>query len=1132
MPIQLVVREDSWSQAITNRKADADQLLKQGIQQAYNNQYKLAVTSFKQALELYRITKNRQGEKDTLIGLGNAYVELGNRSEAISIFQQSLIISQQIGDRQGEGNSLNGLGEAYRYMQDYDKASDFDQKALAIFRQIKNQQGEGDSLKNLGFLYLNLGEDTKAIDSFQKAIAIYQQIGDYKGAGISLEKLGVIYWSDREQYDKAIEFFQQALVCRQKIGDRKGEADILTSLGQVSTNLNQTEKAIDFYQQALSVSHEISYQSGEMDALMYLGNLYRKLRQYEKVIPIVQQELDLALKFANLIIQSETTSELARAYEDVGQYEKAIEIYRQALIIDRKLQGDGEKVTLVNLGRVSEKLGQSNQAIEFYQQLLALGRTRHDRETEGSALDHLGYVYDRLGQYDKAIDLYQQSLLIAREIQLPIGEIASLNKLGAAYDNMGQYEKAINFYQQGLDIARKIEQLYSENPAPNNPFVQMDKQSIIHSEAASLNNLGIVYAYLGQYEKAIEFYQQSLKILDKSQDHVFQGLVLDNLGTSYRILGKYEKAISFQQRSLEIARSMKNYQNEAGTLINLGVTYSSLGQYQTSIELHQQSLDIFRKINDRRGEGTALINLGNNYRELGDFTKALDFYQQSLVITNQIGDREGQGKVFRNLGYLLAQQNKPELAILFYKQSINLTEAIRKDILGLSKEEQKSYLDTVASTYRNLADLLLKQGRVSEALQILDLLKIQELEDYLKNIKGSDRTTQNIRLLEPERNISDKLSTISNEQITEFNQQLASQIQQIPKSDINKTPEYLQKLPQGAVLIYPLILSDRLELIVFSANSLPINRTVTISKTELEKLVTDFRNDLQDISSLDVKDSSQNLYNLIIKPIEEDLKRAEANTILYAPDGLLRYIPLAALYDGKQWLVEKYRVDNLIAYSLFDPNHNSQTNFRIFVGAFGGKGSETRFGLGGLPSTIPEVDNITTGFPNTTKLIEYDFTANATKTNVVGKNIVHLATHAEFKSGSPLDSYILFGDGSKLTLSEVKDWQLKDANLVLLSACQTGIGSLGNGSEILGFGYQVQRAGAKASIASLWKVSDGGTQVLMKSFYENLKKRNITISTSLREAQLAMIHRSVKQGEANYNHPYFWSAFVLIGNGI
>ena len=243
----------------------------------------------------------------------------------------------------------------------------------------------------------------------------------------------------------------------------------------------------------------------------------------------------------------------------------------------------------------------------------------------------------------------------------------------------------------------------------------------------------------------------------------------------------------------------------------------------------------------------------------------------------------------------------------------------------------------------------------------------------------------------------------------------------------------------------------------------------------------------------------------------------------------MRYIPLATLYDGKQWLVERYRINNLISYSLLDRDRQPLNDLKILAGAFGGKTGEIKFGLGGLPSSITEVENIESTFPKANKYIEQNFTSQTIRDKAAGNAIIHLATHAEFKNGSPFESYLLFGDGSKLTLAEVNDLNLKDTQLVVLSACQTGLGSLGTGTEILGFGYQVHRAGAKASIASLWKVSDGGTQILMSAFYHNLRKANSDISIALRESQLSMIKQNIMEG-VNYTHPYFWSSFVLISN--
>jgi len=578
---------------------------------------------------------------------------------------------------------------------------------------------------------------------------------------------------------------------------------------------------------------------------------------------------------------------------------------------------------------------------------------------------------------------------------------------------------------------------------------------------------------------------------------------------------------------LAIAREIKDRLGEGQSIGNLGIAYYSLGKYDKAIEFHLQRLAIAREIKDRLGEGQSIGNLGIAYYSLGKYDKAIEFHLQSLVIAREIKDRDGERGWLNNLGVTFKNLKQPELAILFYKQSVNVIESIRQDNRKLSKDEQESYLDTVEKTYRSLADLLLKQGRVMESLQILDLLKVQELEDYLKNVKGNERSAQGVRILEPEKVINTQLSALSFENSADINRKLVRQLQQIPKSEINKVPDYLQQIPQGSVLLYPLILEDRLEIILFSPNTIPISRTVNISKAKLEELVLDFRNELRDDSSDDYKASAIALYNLLIKPIEAELIQAKATTILYAPDGMLRYIPLAAFYDGKQYLVEKYQVSNLIAYTLSDFSPRQKTQPNILAGAFGGKANELKFGQQGLPATIKEVQAIANSFQNSDILTGENFSRQAIEAKFKNHNILHLATHAEFNAGAPENSFIIFGNGDKIRLSEINDWQLPNIDLIVLSACQTGLaGTLGNGVEILGFGYQVQKAGAKNAIASLWKVDDAGTQALMDAFYNELQKGNVTIAESLRRAQVSLI-KSPK-----FNHPFYWSAFFAIGNGL
>ena len=678
--------------------------------------------------------------------------------------------------------------------------------------------------------------------------------------------------------------------------------------------------------------------------------------------------------------------------------------------------------------------------------ITAQAQTTQDRKAEAARLIQQAFQLYQTSRYREAISVLESALGIYREIKDRKGEAISLLGLGQMYRNLGQYQKAIDYYQQSLTLYKQIG----------------DRKG----EATSLSDLGLAYHKLGQYQKAIDYYQQSLAITKQ-------------IGDRY---------------------------GEARCLNNLGTAHDSLGQYQKAIDYYQESLAIKKQIGARNGEATSLNDLGLAYDNLGQYQKAIDYYQQSLTINKQIGNRSGEGITLSNLGYLFAQQKQPELAILFYKQSINIRETIRKDILKLSKEEQKSYLSTIEKTYRDLADLLLKQDRILEAQQVLDLLKVQELSDYLRTVRGNSQTSQGVDLQRPEQNIialAGELNQLQQKdregKLNETEQQRLSQLVQTER-DQNKQFNAFLDSPQikklitelrrnednqnvdiakyrklqkdllsqfpNAILLYPLILDDRLELIILNANTPPLRRTVPIKREQLNRLISDLHAELKDSGSEDVKQTSQKLYNILIKPFESELSQLKINTIVYAPDGQLRYIPLASLYDGKQWLVEKYHVNNITAESLTSFNSKAISNPHIFAGAFGGKGGETRLGFSGLPASIPEVQKITSLFPNTTSLIEKDFTKKVTTDRANSHTILHLATHGKLLIGTPEDSFIVFGNGEQVTIGELKDWSLKNVDLVVLSACQSGLGSkLGTGIEVLGLGYQMQAAGARVSIA-------------------------------------------------------------------
>jgi CHAT domain-containing protein/Tfp pilus assembly protein PilF len=996
-------------------------------------------------------------------------------------------------------------------------------------------------------------EPQKAIESCQAAAKLYQQLGDLKGESNSLNNLGEAYDS-LGQYLKAIESFQQSLAIARELGDRKWEANALNNLGIAYYSLGQYSQAIEFHQQSLAISREIRYRKGEANALNNLGIAYNSLGQYPKAIEFLQKALAIYRELGDRKGEVNTLGNLASAYDSPGQYPKAIEFYQQSLAIYREIGNrKGEANILNNLGSAYDSLSQYLKAIEFYQQSLTIAREIGYRLGEGHALNNLGIAYNSLGQYPKAIESFQKALAIKRELGDRKGESASLNNLGEAYRFLSQYPKAIEFYQQSLAIYRELG----------------DRKG----EAASLNNLGISHHALGQYPKAIEFHQQSLAIKRELGDRQGEANTLNNLGNASYSLGQVSKAIEFFQQSLAIAREIGDRKGESASLGNLGEAYRFLSQYPKAIEFYQQSLAIAREIGDRKGEANALNNLGIAYNSLGQVSKAIEFFQQSLAIAREIGDVEGEGITLSNIGNTLTKLNNPLLAIIFLKQSVNVREGIRTNLKPLNRDLQQSYINTIAGTYRNLANLLLQQNRVMEALEVLDLLKVQELRNYLNSPQANNnQPVTTIELFAPEQTIWTQFNALKTADSSFFQsaniQTLVTQIQQQALQLNQSRPAYLdvqtrlQKLGQNLALFYPLILEDRLELILLRQNQAPIHRSVPIPKTQLEPAIAQFLNDLQNPKTKAVYQSAQQLYDWLIKPLEADLAQAQVQTLVYAPDGQMRYVPLTALYDGKQWLAQRYQVNYLTALALTPLAPPSPGSPSLLAGAFT-QGTYTiqtagrSYPFSGLTHGQPEIDNLAQTIPNSKLLINQAFNRQAVETNLPNHNLIHMATHAVFIPGAAENSFIVLGDGTTINLTDIDQWTLPNVKLFVLSACETALGEqLGNGLEILGFGYQLQRTGVRASISTLWKVNDNGTQLFMERFYTLLQSGKLSPVAAMRQTQEEMLSGSEVILEAQrradlgdlpsvgstpppspsdtleLSHPYFWAPFILIGNGL
>ena len=600
--------------------------------------------------------------------------------------------------------------------------------------------------------------------------------------------------------------------------------------------------------------------------------------------------------------------------------------------------------------------------------------------------------------------------------------------------------------------------------------------------------------------------------------------------------------------------------------------------------------------------------MGLAYVSLGQDERAIDFYSQALSIFSALGNRAEAGLTLSNLGRLLNAQAQPELAIVFLKASVDVRESIRGDIRGLDTALQQSFTDTVTDDYRLLADLLLQQNRILEAQRVLDLLKVQELDEALRGVRSTSDTSGGVAFWQMETDLLalynqviadadeltqlqaadyDSLSPEQQQRLQDLRQrnadvqsrfvafldlpevrQLLAQIRQETEgqnlaieNQHRALQNNLRRLPQKTALLYPLILPDRLELVLVTADSPPLRYPIAVGGAELNRAIVAFGQALKDPSS-DIQPLAQQLYGWLVAPLEDALAQAGIESLLYAPDGALRYVPLAALHDGDQYLAQRFSLSHITAVSLSnfdqvpDPAQRrllaaacAECSFTVNVG-------DRAFVFEDLPFTEPEVKALAEQIPNTRVLLNQGFSRQELENRLGSYSIIHLATHGAVVENAPRQSFVVLGSGEHVTLEDIRQsWNL-NAELVVLSACETAVGSaeLGSGVEILGLGYQIQDAGALGVLASLWQVSDQGTQVLMGAFY-NALGQGMSKAEALQVAQNALITDDfsavgrpratidvidtatgqplqASESSDSLAHPYFWAPFILIGNSL
>ena len=824
------------------------------------------------------------------------------------------------------------------------------------------------------------------------------------------------------------------------------------------------------------------------------------MNHLKKIFYISVISLIMSLQPSNVLAQGLKIEEAKELYQQ-SRYPEAIAILETA-IAEYRNNGESVKsiVALRNLALVYQKLGQWEQANNTLSQaektIVAIDNEPAKHQLLARILEVRGQIELSLGRSQQALEtwkqaasLYQQQNNIAGYTQAKIYQASALQTLG--------------LYSQSIKTLARINQTLKDRP-----------DSVIKVQA--LVSLSNVLDRIGEYEQAEAILNDSLIVAQKFDNKLLIADILFSLGNNARLKDRPQQALEFYDRAITLGNpdlQLRAKLDRLDVLIDLNnieaanrqaqeieQLLSSLPAQQTTIQgkvslarylielntKQSQVADLLidavqqaKTANIKRVEADALGVLGNLYEQDRQLVEAEQITERALLISQSINARELTYQWQWQLGRVLKAQGETERAIAAYTQATNNLQSLRGDLIAISSDVRYSFREQIEPVYRELAGLLLNpqasQADLNQGRQIIESLQVAELDNFFREA-CLDAEPQNIEEIDPE-----------------------------------------------AAVIYSIVLPDRLAVILSQPGKpLKYHQTAIASPQEVDRTFEDLYANLSPfLAPENPNQPNQTFYDWLIRPMEKELA-AKSDTLVFILDGVMRGIPVAALHDGEQYLVEKYNLALTPGLQLLASRSLSLDRLKTIAGGI----TESRQGFGALPNVEAEVAEVADLVPSEI-LLNQNFTRDRLQQMIASLPypVVHLATHGQFSSRAEDTFLLTWNDRINVksldSLLQNRFTQETPIELLILSACQT---AAGDKQAALGLAGVAIRSGARSTVATLWSIQDNSTAKLITQFYQALKTPGISKAEALRQAQLSLL-RSPK-----YQHPFYWSAFILLGN--
>ncbi len=1022
-----------------------------------------------------------KSEAERLWELGEKAYNGGRYKEAITFYERSLTLCA--GDNECIAADLNGIGTSHEAMGDDIKAFPFYERAMNAARKTNNKDLLATALFNVGAVYYRQAIDyEKAYDYLEESRRYFKELNDKNSLGIVLHYLGKIS-SMLGRYEKALSSFNETLKIVREQGNQQAIGANLANIGRVYSRLGQYERAISYDEEALKAAKQAKDQEGVSTILRDMGD----------------------------------------AYSGLFKHDKAISYYQEAIEIQKRNNFRGElSISFNNLGAFYADLNQYEKALSNYEEALKLAKEQNDAPTTATLLNNIGHVYAKLGRSDRAIMHYQQALEMERRLKRPQSLTYVLNNIGMEYFKVGKYSDALKYLQEALEIDKKL----------NNP----------HLLATRLNNIGAVYLKQGRYRDAEYVFLERKKLENRIKPN---RLLHPGLVEVYLLTGRYNDALNLIREIPPSWRDNRNRHIEYHTQLAIALKGKN--------DLKDSAINLLKAVNLVEDMRQSIIEKTGFFAG-GSYYSRLTPYKELVSVLSMMSERGYQlPDEFRTYG------SNPA-SVAFYFSELTKARTLLETMAGAARKVQTADIPPDLKTREEelLRELSYIDSRWDEALKKGEtaVKELQARQDRAK--KRLDSLINELRQKYP--------------RYAALHYPLPVKAEELP-------------LKENEVLFEYAVTDDATYLFVVKKDGIRKSIKIPVTKEALEEDIKTFIEPMnfKEPDRFSIK-SAQRLYELLLSEALKDTRENEK--IIIVPDGILGLLPFEALvinertvikdstYVADRYTITYYQSATVLAlnrilkesgpekplfalgnpvYTSDDPRYTawkekkkepylanlSRYSFRgLSIKAKWGAVTEEEKGgrieFPPLPETEIEVREIAKIMGVAVEPPQILLSVMANETNVKRTGLekyryIHFATHASLPGiiQGINEPFILLGqvenqgDDGFLSLSEVASMKL-NAEMVVLSACVTGVGKEVEGEGVVNFARAFQQAGARSVVVSLWEVASEPAVEYMKILYTHLK------AGKSRSEALRLARNAIK---TKYHNPFYWAVFILHGEG-